>query len=166
MAFPAAPFRSPERHAAWVACAVLSGLAGRLFDEVREKRSLAYTVLAIPWLRRRAGAVLCYVATSPDRATEARDAMMAELERLVREPPTGAELDRARQYTAGSVQVRKQSAATVAGELLEAWVTGTLAEVADTPAALRAVRTDDVVRFAERAFRRESRAEYEITASG
>jgi zinc protease len=166
MAFPAAPFRSPERHAAWVACAVLSGLAGRLFDEVREKRSLAYTVLAIPWLRRRAGAVLCYVATSPDRAAEARDAMLAELERLVREPPTGAELDRARLYTAGSVQMRKQSAAAVAGELLEAWVTGTLVEVHGTPAALRAVCTDDVVRFAETAFRREARAEYEITAGG
>jgi zinc protease len=162
MAFPAAAFASDDRHPITVLAALLSGLAGRLFDELREKRSLAYTVAVVPWLARRAGAVLSYIATSPDRETEAREAMLAELERVVTEPPSVEELERARNYAAGLVEVRQQSGRAVAGEILEAWVYGAMAELHETAARLRAVGVEDVVRVAGAVFREDRRAEYVV----
>jgi len=162
MAFPCAAFGSADRFPLTVVGAVLSGLAGRLFDELREKRSLAYTVAAFPWLVRRAGAVLGYIATSPGREEEARSAMLTELARLINEPPTAEELDRARNYAAGSVELRQQTGRAVAGEILEAWVHGSLDSVAETANRLRTVTRDDVARIAADVFDAERRAEYVV----
>jgi zinc protease len=165
MAFPCAAFGSADRFPLRVASAVLSGLAGRLFLELRDQRSLAYTVAAFPWLARRAGAVLCYIATSPAREEEAREAMLAELARASAEPPTPEELERARNYAAGSVETRQQSGRAVAAEILEAFIHGDLDAVAETPARLRAVTQDEVVRVTEAAFDPASRAEYVVRGS-
>ncbi|MDH3456447.1 MAG: insulinase family protein [Gemmatimonadota bacterium] len=162
MAFAGPRFSSRGRFAATVAGSVLSGLAGRLFEELREKRALAYTVAAMPWLARRAGVMLCYIATAPEQEDEARTAMLTELERLAVDPPTPTELERARNYAAGAVEIRRQSSRAIASEILEAWVHGTLADLADTPGRLRAVTRDDVVRVAEQMFRADERAEYVV----
>ncbi len=162
MAFPAAAFASADRYPITVLAALLSGLAGRLFDELREKRSLAYTVAVVPWLARRAGAVLSYIATSPDRETEAREAMLAELERVVTEPPSVEELGRARSYAAGLVELRQQRGQAVAGEILEAWVYGAIADLHETAARLRAVTVEELVRVAHTAFDADRRAEYVV----
>ena len=76
MVFPGPDRRDPRRHAAEVWGAVASGLGGRLFDALRDRRSLAYTVVGTGWARRDGGAVLTYIATSPERETEARAAML------------------------------------------------------------------------------------------
>ena len=162
MAFAGPRFSSRGRFAATVAGSVLSGLAGRLFEELREKRALAYTVAAMPWLARRAGVMLCYIATAPEREDEARTAMLAELGRLAADPPTPTELERARNYAAGAVEIRQQSSRAIASEILEAWVHGTLADLADTPGRLRAVSRDDVVGVARQMFRADERAEYVV----
>ncbi|MCZ6870763.1 MAG: pitrilysin family protein, partial [Gammaproteobacteria bacterium] len=124
MAFPAFPIASRERDSLTVVTALLSGLAGRLFEELREKRSLAYTVTAMPWLRKRTGAVITYIATSPEREEEARDAMVRELYRLVNEQVLVDELERARNYAAGLVEIGQQSGATVASKILGGCVYG------------------------------------------
>ncbi len=56
MAFPGPSRRDPTRHAAEVLSAVASGLGGRLFEALRDRRSLAYTVVASSWQKARAGA--------------------------------------------------------------------------------------------------------------
>lgn len=63
-----------------VATATLSGgMAGRLFTEVREKRSLCYSVNASYVAGRDRGAILAYVGTSPQRAQEAHDVLLDQL---------------------------------------------------------------------------------------
>jgi len=162
LAFPTGAYASADRYPLMVTGALLSGLAGRLFDELREKRSLAYTVAATPWLARWSGAMLCYIATSPERETEAREAMLAELARLRTEPPTETELERARNYAAGVVEISAQSAAAVAGGVLDAWVRGDIESWADAPRRLRGVGREDVLRVADEVFRAERRAEYVV----
>ena len=76
----------PDRAAAQVWAAVASGLGGRLFEALRDRRSLAYTVVASAWLKARAGALVTYIATSPEREDEAREEMLRELDRFTREP--------------------------------------------------------------------------------
>ena len=162
LAFPAPPSTSPDRFALAVIGTLLSGLAGRLFDELRERRSLAYTVAAMPWLAKEAGAVLCYIATSPEREAEAREAMLAELRRLTAEPPDAAELGRAGAYAAGIAEIGMQSGRGMAGTIMEAWRRGDIEEWAAGPARLRAVTLDDVLRVAAEVFEPGRVAEFVV----
>jgi zinc protease len=166
MAFPAPSFGTDDRLPLRVASALLSGLAGRLFEALRERRSLAYTVVALPWLARRGGAMLGYIATSPGSETEAREGMLAELARVASEPAWEAELSRARNYAAGMLELHRQSARTMAADLLEAWVHGTLEPLMLEPDRLRSVSADDVQRVAAAAFRPDLRAEYVVRGTG
>ncbi|HYC82491.1 MAG TPA: insulinase family protein, partial [Solirubrobacterales bacterium] len=150
MAFPGPGRRDPNRTAASVWAAVASGLGGRLFEALRDRRSLAYTVVASSWQKARGGSLLTYIATSPEREEEAREQMLLELERFAREPVAPEELGQAVAYLAGQAEVARQSGAAVAGEILEAWIAGTgLAELENPAARYRAVTTEDVRRVAE-----------------
>lgn len=166
LAFPAPPFGAPERFAIEVLCAYLAGLAGRLFRALRDERSLAYAVSALPWLRRRAGAVIAYIATSPEREEEARAGMLEELSRVAEEILPGAELARARNYAAGLVQIRRQHAAAWAAEILEAHVHGDLEAMEAVPERLRAVNAAEVTDVARAMFRPDRAAEYVVRGVG
>ncbi len=72
-----------------VCASVLSGgMAARLFTEVREKRGLCYSVSESYSADRDYGRVLAYVGTTPERAQESLDVLMAELRRI--NTPAGA----------------------------------------------------------------------------
>ena len=145
LAFPGPSRRDPSRHAADVWSAVASGLGGRLFEALREKRSLAYTVLASSWQKARGGALLSYIATSPEREVEARKAMLAELQRFAEERVTPVELAQATQYLAGQTVVQRQSAAALAGEIVEAWLAGQgLEDITDPASHYLAVTADEI----------------------
>ncbi len=160
MAFPGPARRDADRYAADVWAAVASGLGGRLFDALRDQRSLAYTVLASAWQRGRAGALVTYIATSPERETEAREAMLAELAGFAAEPVTPDELAQATAYLAGQTEVQRQSAWAVVGELLDAWLIGDgLAEIDETAARYRSVTADEVQAVAAACLDPERRAE-------
>ncbi|MBI4503032.1 MAG: insulinase family protein [Gemmatimonadetes bacterium] len=162
MAFSAAPAATGRRFAIEVLADFLSGLAGRLFQVLREERALAYTVMASPWLQQRAGVVFAYIATSPDRESEARDAMLQVLDDVARGKVSEEEVERARTYAAGAVALRRQTAAAITGEILSAWVDGLLDELSDLPQRLRAVTVDDVVREARQIFDTDLRAEFVV----
>lgn len=90
--------RSPESRLERVVTSVLSGgMSARLFTEVREKRGLCYSVNAGYATDRDFGRCSAYVGTTPERAQESLDVLMAELERI--NTPGGAvtqeEVDRA-----------------------------------------------------------------------
>jgi zinc protease len=126
-------------------------LGGRLFEALRDRRSLAYTVAATPWQRHGAGALLTYIATSPEREAEARDAMVAELERFREVPPQPLEVERAVNYLTGQLEVSRQSAGALAGEILDAWLQGQgLEELVDGEAPYRAVTPERVHDLARR----------------
>jgi predicted Zn-dependent peptidase len=124
-----------------------------LFEALRDRRSLAYTVLASSWQKARGGALLTYIATSPEREEEARGEMLRELERFAAERVRDAELEQAANYLAGQTQVSRQSGSALAGEILEAWLAGDgLGELADSGERFRAVTAEEVRALAERSF--------------
>ena len=146
MVFPGPARREPARHAAEVWSAIASGLGGRLFEVLRDRRSLAYTVLGSSWSRRDGGAVLTYIATSPDREEEARAAMLVELERFASERVGEPELALGVNYLAGQAEVHRQSGAAVLGEIVDAWIAGEGLQELDDPAARYRAVTADMVR--------------------
>lgn len=84
---PAEP--SPDSRLERVVSSVLSGgMSARLFTEVREKRALCYSVSQSYSSERDFGRVLAYVGTTPERAQESLDVLMAELSRI--NTPAGA----------------------------------------------------------------------------
>ena len=166
MLFPGPARRDPRRHAAEVWAAVAGGLGGRLFESLRSRRSLAYTVIANSWQRGGAGALLTYIATAPEREAEAREEMLKELDRFTREPVSGQELDQAVSYLAGQAEVARQSAGAVLGEIIEAWLVGTgLEETADPGQPYRRVTAEAVLNVAAEFLVPEKRAEGVIRGS-
>lgn len=92
--------READEHAMLerLATAVLSGGAsGRLFTEVRERRSLCYSVHAGYSAGRDRGVVTVYAGTTPDRAQETLDLCAAEIRRLSK----GVEADEFRRAVIG-----------------------------------------------------------------
>jgi zinc protease len=153
MVFPGPDRRDPRRHAADVWGAIASGLGGRLFDALRDRRSLAYTVVGTAWPRRDGGGMLTYIATSPDREEEARAAMLTELARFAGERVSEQELSDGVNYLAGQAEVSRQSAGAVVGEIVDAWLAGEgLRELEDPAARYRSVTTEGIREVAAAAF--------------
>lgn len=160
MIFPGPGRLDTDRHGAEVWAAWAGGLGGRLFESLRDRRSLAYTVTASSWQRRTGGGLLAYIATSPGREAEAREEMLRELEASARTAPDAGRVAAAAGYLVGQTEVRRQSAGAMAGEVLGAFLSGTgLEELPGEEAAYRAVTADDVRALAERYLQRPLRAE-------
>jgi zinc protease len=134
------PSRSdPARFAASMIAVVASGLGGRFFDELRDKRSLCYTVNAFVAERALAGAFGAYIATSPEQEVAARDGLLAEFARLRDEPVTEQELRRAQTYAVGLHAIRQQSGAAVLADVVDGYLFGSLRELDEYEARIRAV---------------------------
>lgn len=83
ISYPSVPYRHAEYYQARAAVGILSdGMSSRLFTEVREKEGLCYTIYASNHTLRERGSVLCYSATSTERAQETLDIAIRELKRL------------------------------------------------------------------------------------
>lgn len=81
--YASVPYAHPDYFQARGAVGVLSdGMSSRLFTEVRENRGLAYAVFASCHSLLDRGSVLCYAATSTERAQETLDVLLAELVKL------------------------------------------------------------------------------------
>ena len=160
MIFPGPSRGDPARYAADTWAAIAGGLGGRLFESLRDKRSLAYTVIASAWQRRAAGALLTYIATAPERLEEARDAMLADLALFAAEPPSADEVHRATAMLAGSAEMSRQTGGAFAGEIADAWLHGAGLEELDDPAApWRAVQAEAVHQVAAASLDASRRAE-------
>ena len=145
MAFPSPNRRDDARYAASLIAGVASGLGGRFFDELRDRRSLAYTVHAHAAERRLAGMFIAYIATSPDKEQEAREGLLREFAKLREAEVTGEELEQAKAYAVGTHAIRQQRGGAVLADLLDAWLVGTgLEELDEYEERVRAVTADQM----------------------
>ena len=96
----------PDRDALDVANHVLGGgLSSRLFDEIRERRGLAYSVFSTAAAYADSGAWSVYAGTMPEHAAEVRELIGTEIDRLVADGITAEELEIAQGYLAGSYEM-------------------------------------------------------------
>ncbi|MEW6221119.1 MAG: pitrilysin family protein [Thermodesulfobacteriota bacterium] len=100
---------SPDRFAIDLLETVLSGQSGRLFAELRDKESLAYSLSAFTQLGLDTGGLGVYIGTSPDKKDDAIRGIWRELYRLREEPISAAELARAKSVLAGHYQLGLES---------------------------------------------------------
>ncbi|EYB67383.1 peptidase M16-like protein [Deinococcus phoenicis] len=137
--------RSPGWLAWQVALTALSGgSASRLFHAVREERGLAYHVSASPILLGGQGFLSAYAGSTPGRAPETLEVLLAELARLP-QGLTGAEFERARAGLTASVVFGAESLrARASGLTRDLAVFGQVRSVAALRAQLAALTLDGV----------------------
>ena len=111
----------PRRFAFGIMSAVLGGgMSSRLFQEIREKRGLAYTAYAFGASYSDAGLFGMYAACSPENAVQVAELAQAELARLAHEGITEEEFERTLGQIAGSSALALEDSDTRMGRLAKA----------------------------------------------
>lgn len=100
---PGITTKDDRRTTLGVLSAILGGgMSSRLFQEVREKRGLAYSVYSFGSSYSDAGVFGLFAGTSPNKAAEVSEIMLAELHKLAEHGVTADEMKRASGQLAGS----------------------------------------------------------------
>ena len=159
MALPGIPRDDPDWYAALVMNHVLGGggQQSRLFNEVREKRGLAYSVSSGLRTYKRASLLVMSTGSANERVAEAIKVIRAEMGRMRNEGITEAELTDARTYLTGALALSLDSSGSIAGLLHSMQIDGLSPDHLTRRAALiAAVKLDDVRKVARRLLRDEA----------
>lgn len=97
-----------RRTALEVASAVLGGQGGRLFMDLRDAQSLAYSVGCSQSPALWGGAFTSYIGTAAGKAKQAIEGLKSHLEKIATEPPSEDELNRAKNSLLGSQSLDSQ----------------------------------------------------------
>jgi zinc protease len=145
--------KDPDFMAAYIVNHILGGgaFSSRLYQEVREKRGLAYSVYdSLVWLNHSA-LFLGGTATRADRAGETLGVIEKEIHRLAEEGPTEAEIAKAKAYLNGSFALNLDSSTKIAALLVQLQLDDLgIDYFTRRPALIDAVTLDDARRVAKR----------------
>lgn len=146
--------RDPDRFTAAVLDAVLGGgMSSRLFQEIREKRGLAYAVYSYQAQYQDTGEFVVYAGTRPDNAVEVIGLIRDEVAKVTESGITADELDRVRESIKGQMILGLESTRSRMTRLGKAEVTdGELLSLDEIVERIDAVTTDGVHEMAKRLF--------------
>lgn len=112
---PAVSCHDDRRHAQAMIDSILSsGMSSRLFQEIREKRGLVYSVFGYFRGYEEIGQGVVYAGTDIDRVEEATEAILEELRKLRDEPVSEEELTRNKELRKGRLLMSLEDSRSVA----------------------------------------------------
>lgn len=111
-------FHDKDRYILDVLEAILAGQGGRLFLELRDKASLAYTVSPFHMKGIETGYFGVYIGCSPEKGPKAIEMIHAELEKIVDREPQDIEVQRAKRYLVGRNHIDLQRNGAQASSIL------------------------------------------------
>ena len=142
----------PDRWALDLLGAILGdGMGSRLFLELRERRSLVYDVSTFSASYADTGTFGVHAGFNPEDAERVVRAVLEQLDRITTDPVDADELERARAYTRGRLELRMEDSGAVAG-----WIGSgesllpRILTVDEVIERLEAVTVDDLLRVAQR----------------
>lgn len=155
MAVPGILRSDPDWYAALILSHILGGgQQSRLFEEVREKRGLAYSVSASLRSSDKAGMLVISTGSANERVAEAIHVIQGELARLRTDGVTEQEVADAKTYLTGALALSLDSSGAIAALLHGQQVDGLPRDFLDHRADLiAAVTKADVDRVARRLLR-------------
>jgi len=107
------PQRHEDRYVSYILNTVLGGsMSSRLFQNVREKRGLAYSVFSGLSAYRDAGNITIYAGCATEAVEEVIALCVEELRTIKREPFPEAELARAKDHLKGSLMLSLENTAS------------------------------------------------------
>lgn len=148
------PYGHPDHHALMILDDILGGtMSSRLFQQVRERRGLAYSVGSDLSAYRDAGQLILYAACDQRSAGEVIDLIVAELRRFKSSPVPDDELQRAKDGAKCNCRLAFESTSRRASNLARfEMLLGRYVTIAEEIAAIDAVTADDVQRVANDLF--------------
>ena len=115
---PSIPMTHESRFPCYILNAILGGgMSSRLFQNIREKQGLAYTVYSDLAMYRDAGCMLIYAGTSLRSAGKVVESVVQELRQMVDHKVTPEELRRAKDHLKGSFVLGLESTSSRMGNL-------------------------------------------------
>ncbi|RYZ90211.1 MAG: insulinase family protein, partial [Proteobacteria bacterium] len=109
---------SKDRYTLEVIQSILSGQGGRLFIELRDKNSLAYSVSPMRMEGLEAGYFGAYIGCSPEKVTKAIAMLKEEFKKLVDVEVPEQELLRAQRYIVGRHDIDLQRKSSIGNSIL------------------------------------------------
>jgi predicted Zn-dependent peptidase len=143
-----------DRYVSYVLNTILGGsMSSRLFQNVREKRGLAYSVFSGLSAYRDTGSMTIYAGCSNDAVGELIDVVVAELRRLKEEPLPEPELRRSKDHLKGSLMLNLESTSSRMSHLARQEIYfDRQFGLDDTLAGVERVTADDLQRVAHDLF--------------
>lgn len=159
LGFDGVPYADPDYHATQVAASILGGgMSSRLFQEVREKRGLCYSVFSFAWSFSDTGAFGFYAGTDPEDLGELVTVAAAEAIRLG-DDVTEAEVARAKaQMKAGLLMALESSSSRIEQIARQHMIHGRVLSMEETLRKIEAVDAEGVKKAARRIFRNKQPA--------
>lgn len=154
LAFPALSYLDEGRYAMHLLSSILGGgVSSRLFQEVREKRGLCYTVYSYIADHEDTGLLGLYTALSPDTEGEALDTLCRVAADLAERGPEQEELDRAREQAKSNLLMGLESTQARMSHMGTAMLLrGKVSSTDEVIAAYDAVTTQKVQALAQQVF--------------
>jgi predicted Zn-dependent peptidase len=150
----ALPQHHPDRYAGYALNTTLGGsMSSRLFQNVREKRGLAYSVFSGLSAYQDAGALSIYAGCANEAVAELIDVVVAEIRQMKAGGLDPVELRRAKDHLKGSLMLGLESTSSRMSHLArqEMYRDQTFS-LDDMLAAIEKVTADDVLKLADRFF--------------
>jgi zinc protease len=147
------PRTDPDHMAAAVVNHVLGAgsFTSRLYQEVREKRGLAYSVYSQNSEMDHAAMLAGGTSTKNERALESIEVIQQEIRKMAEDGITPEELDKARKYLIGSYALRFDTSRKIAGHLVALQLDGyDVTRLDERNALIAAVTLEDTQRAAKR----------------
>lgn len=154
LAFPGLAYGDERRFALQLLSSILGGgMSSRLFQEVREKRGLCYSVYSYGAGHAETGVFGIYTALNKEMEVQAMETICAVIRNFAEHGPQSDELERARELSKANVLMGLESTQARMSSLGR----GTLLQdrpltTDDVIAAYNAVTTEDVKKLAEELF--------------
>lgn len=150
LAFESPGYRDPAFYTAQIYTTALGGgMSSRLFQEIREKRGLCYTIFAQSGAYADTGMTTIYAGTSGEEVGQLAEITIDEMKRAAQDM-SEAEVNRARTQMKAGLLMGLESPSSRAerqARMLQIW--GKVPPLEDTVAKIDAVTTNDVLAFGE-----------------
>tara|TARA_B100000315_G_C14526025_1_gene563863 strand:- start:984 stop:1508 length:525 start_codon:yes stop_codon:yes gene_type:complete len=156
MGFPGVGRRDPDRYAVDLLCTILGeGMSSRLFNEIREKRGLAYDIGSGVLHLDDIGSIQVFAGLHKNKYEEAIDVIVSELDRCKYDVPE-SELDKVKSLVSGRLKLRLEDTRFISGWNLSQELSSS--EIRSPDEVLRdiqAVTVSDVTKVARKYMRHD-----------
>ena len=162
---PAHPIAHEKRHAGYILNTVLGGgMSSRLFQNIRERQGLAYSIYSDLNPYRDTGCLAVYAGTSLASAAKVVQSVVGEFRKLKNEPVQEEELKRSKAQLKGSLMLSLESSTSRMSNLArQEMYFDRYYDLDELIQRIEAVTADDLISLANEYFKTESVA---VTALG
>jgi predicted Zn-dependent peptidase len=145
----------PRRHACALLNVVMGGnMSSRLFQEIRERRGLAYAVYSFASSYSDTGLIGVYVGVDKANTQEVLELIMREMRRLKEEPIEGSELRNAKEHLKGGLYLAAESTDNQMTRLAHNEIIfGRYVPLQELVDEIEKVTAEDILRLAQQTFR-------------